>query len=112
MEQWTGCSEAGSSGAGRFGSVAERMKKQAGCNEAEMKVGGNERAGCSGGEAEAEGTGPETEAGAQVECSGERSGCDEAVRGRDCMAGVEVLGLDVLGLDVLGLDVLGLWRSV
>ena len=65
------------------------MKKQAGCNEAEMKVGGNERAGCSGGEAEAEGTGPGTEAGAQVECSGERSGCDEAVRGRDCMAGVE-----------------------
>ena len=49
-------------------------------------VGGNERAGCSGCEAEAEGTGPGAVAGAQVECSGERSGCSEAVHGRGCMA--------------------------
>ena len=41
-----------------------------------MKVGGNERAGCSGGEAEAESKGP----GAEVECSGERSRCSESWR--------------------------------
>ena len=43
-------------------------------------MGGNERAGCSGGEAEAESKGPGTEAGAEVECSGERSRCSESWR--------------------------------